>query len=101
MRNVLKRRIAIPRSSSLIIALLAGSCLSAEAQEIGDTEAGRHLAENWCSGCHVVGMTSQRGTSTGAPDIYCYRAHEIYHADGAESLLADTAQPDAGSPFDP
>ena len=67
MGNVLKRRIGIPRSSSLIIALLAGSCLSADAQEIGDTAAGRHLAENWCSSCHVVGVTSQRGTSTGAP----------------------------------
>ena len=69
MRNVLEHRTGIARSSSLTIALLAGSCLSAGAQEIGDTAAGQRLAENWCSGCHVVSVTSQRSTSTGAPSF--------------------------------
>jgi mono/diheme cytochrome c family protein len=54
-------------SSSLIIALLACTCVPAVAQEIGDKAAGRHLAENWCSSCHVVDASSREGVSNGVP----------------------------------
>jgi mono/diheme cytochrome c family protein len=47
--------------------LLAGLSWPAAAQQTGDVEAGRKLAETWCSSCHVVGPTAQQGSSTGAP----------------------------------
>ncbi len=37
------------------------------AQDQGDVRAGRHLAETWCSSCHVVDPTLQRGIDNGAP----------------------------------
>ena len=53
--------------SSMIIAILASSCVPAVAQEVGDIAAGRRLAENWCSSCHVVDASSRQGVSNGAP----------------------------------
>lgn len=47
--------------------LMAAAWTTARAQESGDVAAGRHLAETWCSDCHVVSSTQQRGTSYGAP----------------------------------
>jgi mono/diheme cytochrome c family protein len=37
------------------------------AQDVGDADAGRYLAEMWCSTCHVVTAAQSQGTSTGAP----------------------------------
>lgn len=37
------------------------------AQEAVDPEAGQHLAETWCSNCHVVSPEQQRGSANGAP----------------------------------
>ena len=52
----------------LIILIMLGASVGwAGAQENGDPVAGRHLAESWCSSCHVVGPASRRGTSSGAP----------------------------------
>ena len=51
----------------LITIMLGASVGGADAQEDGDPGAGRHLAETWCSSCHVIGPASQRGTSSGAP----------------------------------
>jgi mono/diheme cytochrome c family protein len=67
MKEFSRRRKVIVTSSSLIAVILVRSCLPAFAQEIGDTSAGRRLAENWCSSCHVVGATSRHGSSNGAP----------------------------------
>ncbi len=39
----------------------------AVAQEIGDIENGRHLAETWCSSCHLIGPSAASGTSNGVP----------------------------------
>ena len=47
--------------------LLGGYPALVAAQETGDIPAGRRLAETWCSACHVVGPSQQRGTSNGAP----------------------------------
>ena len=54
-------------SLSLIVAILANLSVPAVAQEIGDIAAGRRLAEDWCSGCHVVDGASRQGVSNGAP----------------------------------
>jgi cytochrome c len=37
------------------------------AQDAGDTTQGRHLAEAWCSSCHIVVPTAQQGSNNGAP----------------------------------
>jgi len=47
--------------------LLATWAQQVAAQEIGDIAAGQKLAETWCSSCHVVAPTPDRGTSNGAP----------------------------------
>ena len=51
--------------------MLAGLLLlianPASTQEIGDVAHGRHLADTWCSSCHVVAPTTGCGTSNGAP----------------------------------
>jgi mono/diheme cytochrome c family protein len=39
----------------------------AVAQEIGDIETGRHLAETWCSSCHLISPGAASGTSNGVP----------------------------------
>ncbi len=56
--------IAVPL---LAASLLAAPLCSVAAQDIGDVTAGGKLAETWCSGCHVVDPTAQRGSSNGAP----------------------------------
>jgi mono/diheme cytochrome c family protein len=47
--------------------LFVASTPLALAQDVGDVGAGRHLAETWCSTCHVVSDGQSQGTSTGAP----------------------------------
>jgi len=52
----------------LLSAIMLGVSLrQADSQEIGDSIAGRQLAERWCSSCHVVGPGSEQGSSNGAP----------------------------------
>jgi mono/diheme cytochrome c family protein len=51
----------------LAMGLLVLGARHAAGEEIGDVAAGRHLAENWCSSCHVVGPTTQQATSNGVP----------------------------------
>jgi mono/diheme cytochrome c family protein len=56
--------VAIP----LLTAILASPASpSLAAQHVPTPSAGGKLAETWCSSCHVVGPTQDRGTSTGAP----------------------------------
>ena len=52
------------RAAILLPALLFVGSRMAVGQ---DAAAGRHLAETWCSHCHVVSKRQSRGTSTGAP----------------------------------
>lgn len=47
--------------------MLGTSLCQAGSQEIGDSIAGRQLAERWCSSCHVVGSSSEQGSSNGIP----------------------------------
>src|SRR6185312_12724707 len=58
--NLMKR-------SSILANLLLLLATAASAQDIGDATRGRQLAETWCSSCHIVGPTTARGTSNGAP----------------------------------
>ena len=59
-------------AGSLVVALLGAIALpgwvrDADAQEIGDAVTGRHLAETWCSSCHLVGASPGGAVSNGAP----------------------------------
>lgn len=50
-------------------ALLAG-CLAAApalAQQAGDVEAGRRIADTWCSNCHLVGPQDSGPVADAAP----------------------------------
>ena len=51
----------------LAAVILAAVPFPLVAQEIGDVAAGKHLAETWCSSCHVVAPSAKAGASTGAP----------------------------------
>ncbi len=64
----------ISRTSSLPAMLATGAVAlltsggSAVAQQVGDAAAGRKLAVEWCSACHVVESTGrQRGTDSAPP----------------------------------
>jgi mono/diheme cytochrome c family protein len=64
--------VRVNKPGLMAVPLLAAGLLIASprlgiAEESGDLDAGRQLAEKWCSNCHVVGPTQQRGVSTGAP----------------------------------
>lgn len=59
-------RYSIGGIAVLLLLLMASSRL-ALAQDVGDVDAGRHIAETWCSSCHVVSPGQSQGTSTGAP----------------------------------
>ena len=57
---------------SFVVAVLSTIFLAAwvrhaDAQEVGDIAAGRHLAETWCSSCHLVGPSPGSAVSNGAP----------------------------------
>ena len=39
----------------------------ANGQDMGDAVEGHRLADRWCSSCHVVNPSEERGTSSGAP----------------------------------
>ena len=54
-------------TSWVFTVLFVGSFSSIAAQEIGNAAAGRRLANDWCSSCHLVGPTAGRGVSSGAP----------------------------------
>ena len=45
------------------------------AQDIGDADAGRKIAETWCVNCHVVAPGQTQGTSNGAPSFASIAAH--------------------------
>ena len=58
----LRRRVALLALAATLVHLF-----SLGASTASDVTAGRSLAERWCSSCHVVDPTQQRGTSIGAP----------------------------------
>ncbi|MGA3402387.1 MAG: c-type cytochrome [Acetobacteraceae bacterium] len=56
--------ITLPLLTAILLAAMPGP---AAAQDEGDIPAGRHLADTWCSSCHVVEPTVQHGSDNGAP----------------------------------
>ena len=67
-----RRRMRCDPYAMIKVALLAAiffAVLPAKAwtQDTGDAVAGRHVAESWCSACHVIGPGQASGTSNGAP----------------------------------
>jgi mono/diheme cytochrome c family protein len=59
--------------TGLIAGTLSGTVLlsvqlrAVAAQEVGDVTVGQGLAERWCSSCHIVSPTQERGSANGAP----------------------------------
>lgn len=56
-------------SSAVAAAIVAGTVGigAAQAQQVGDVDAGRKLAVAWCSACHVVEQGATRGGTDSAP----------------------------------
>ena len=52
-------------SGAIGLAALLG--VTARAQNTGDADAGRKIAQTWCINCHVVAPGQVQGTSNGAP----------------------------------
>ena len=60
-------RTADSRAARRIAAMLAAATLLAATQAAaGDAGAGRRLAEQWCTGCHLIGP-ADRGSDTAPP----------------------------------
>jgi mono/diheme cytochrome c family protein len=59
-----------------VAVLLAVWASPGHAQDIGDVDAGRQLAETWCANCHVVTTAQAQGTSTGAPSFRAVAAQQ-------------------------
>jgi mono/diheme cytochrome c family protein len=54
-------------TATLALMLALASVGPAVAQDAGDADAGRKIAETWCINCHVVAPGQTRGSSNGAP----------------------------------
>ena len=54
-------------AAGLAVALLLGLAAPALAQDVGDADSGRKIAQTWCVNCHVVAPGQTQGTSNGAP----------------------------------
>lgn len=69
-RTFTTRQFAVP------LLLLLAAAPPAAAQTVGDADAGRTLAQTWCSNCHVVTNSQSQGTSTGAPSFRAIATQE-------------------------
>jgi cytochrome c len=65
-RTNLTPLVGIPLLTAILLAVVAPTVA---AQDIGDVGAGRHLAQTWCSSCHMVDPAPQRGADNGAPSF--------------------------------
>jgi len=83
------------KRSSILASLLLLLAAPVSAQDIGDAAHGRQLAETWCSSCHIVGPTTARGTSNGAPT---FAAVASMSSTTAMSLHAFLMTPHANMP---
>jgi mono/diheme cytochrome c family protein len=78
------RLIALLLQAAMIVVFTAQQ---AGAQTEGDPDAGRKLAGTWCENCHVVGISQQRGTSTGAPTFTAIAAMKSTTFMGLQAFL--------------
>ena len=58
------------------VALALASVAPASAQDAGDADAGRKIAQTWCINCHVVAPGQTRGSSNGAPPFTAIAAQQ-------------------------
>lgn len=58
------------------VALALASVAPASAQDAGDADAGRKIAQTWCINCHVVAPGQTRGSSNGAPPFTAIAAEQ-------------------------
>jgi cytochrome c len=56
--------VCIPLLTAILLVVAASR---ADAQDVGDAGAGRHLAQAWCSTCHAVDPTAERRVDNGVP----------------------------------
>lgn len=47
------------RRTTVLVAVLSAAIAAGTAEAAGNADAGRALARQWCSGCHVVAGNSQ------------------------------------------
>lgn len=80
------------RAILLAVLLLCGT--SASAVAAGDAQAGRQLAQQWCTGCHVVDRSAQ-GADT-APSFPAIARREAQHPERLRAFLTAPHPPMAG-----
>jgi len=60
-------RVPFVAAGVFILAALLTGAGQVRAQDAGDVDAGRKIAQTWCINCHVVAPGQSQGTSNGAP----------------------------------
>jgi mono/diheme cytochrome c family protein len=80
--------------SFILGAALALCGASASASAAGDARTGQHMAERWCTGCHVVDRQTQ-GADT-APSFQAIAARNAQHPERLRTFLAAPHPPMSG-----
>jgi mono/diheme cytochrome c family protein len=63
--------------SCVIVAVLLLAVATGPALAAGDAQAGRQLAQQWCTGCHVIDSSTQGAdTAPSFPSIASRSAHD-------------------------
>ncbi len=75
-------------------AVLLLCAASTSALAAGDAQAGRQLAQQWCTGCHVVDRAT-RGADT-APSFPAIARREAQHPERLRAFLTAPHPPMAG-----
>lgn len=57
----------MPTRSAWVVCAGLLMASGATAQTVGDADAGRALAQRWCTSCHVIDPTAHSASATGAP----------------------------------
>jgi len=74
--------------ATLLLLTLSGHAIDSEAPAAGDAAYGRHLAENWCSSCHLV-SAEQKPTKKVGPPFATIAQSATFNADRLAYLLYD------------
>ena len=59
--------IAFPASALVLIAFAS---MAKGAEAAGDADKGRHLADRFCKGCHVIGAENRHGGIDSTPSFF-------------------------------
>jgi len=74
--------------AALLLPTLSGYAIDSEAPSAADTAYGRHMAENWCSSCHLV-SAEQKPTKKVGPPFASIAQSATFSADHLAYLLYD------------